>query len=188
MRTGFSAVRHRRKTPRKMLFCTYEVDWYWHTASHACIPADARALFNRGAIPISREKTDWSHADESHFPDAIRAVWAARTPDEAHAEETRNTVHLFYAMWLIAAKYCARDPKQTALPFAEMLGNLLSDTRRNVAGGAWMKPEPFAPLPTLADKVAALRTLAASMTALGYAPPDAANRLLAIVAAQTNDV
>ena len=158
----------------------YEVDWYWHTQTGAAIPSDARILFNR-SVPSGAAQASWKHTPESEYPDALRQAWATRTSGEARAEETRNTVHPFYAMWLISAKYTARDPEQTGLPFGEMLLNLLSDTRRNMDRGERVAPEPLAPAPTLAAKTAQLQTLADKMTALGYTPPAAAPRFLALI-------
>ena len=137
-------------------------------------------LFNRADVPVLAEKVKWRYTPEGEYPEAIRRVWAARTVEEARQEETRNTVHLFWAMWLISAKYCVRDAAQRETPFAVMLGNLLADTRRNTLGGEWVAPEPPAPAPTLAEKVAALRGLADAMAALGKAPPDAVPRFLAL--------
>ena len=62
-----------------------------------------------------------------------------------------------------------------------MLLNLLSDTRRNMDRGERVAPEPLAPAPTLAAKTAQLQTLADKMTALGYTPPAAAPRFLALI-------
>ncbi|MBC8137184.1 MAG: hypothetical protein H8F28_14990, partial [Fibrella sp.] len=160
----------------------YEVDWYWYPVAGATIPSDARVLFNRGAIPASGAKKKWEYTPESEYPDAIRRLWASRTPDEAHREETRNTVHLFWAMWLISAKYSARKPGGKELPFAPMLRNLLADTRRNVQGGEWVQPADANGAATLAEKASLLRTLAGEMTALGQAPPDAVPRFLTLIA------
>ena len=159
----------------------YEVDWYWYPATGATIPTDARILFNRGGVPVSDAKKRWDFTPESEYPDAIRRLWASRTPDEAHREETRNTIHLFWAMWLISAKYAARRPDETELPFAPMLRNLLADTRRNVHGGEWVRPTDANGAPTLAEKAALLRTLAGEMSALGQAPPDAVPRFLTLI-------
>lgn len=163
----------------------YEVDWYWHPATRATIPADARIMFNRGAILVSDAKQKWDYTPESEYPDAIRQLWASRTPDEAHREETRNTVHLFWAMWLISAKYSVRKPDEKELPFAPMLRNLLADTRRNINGGEWIKPTDENTATTLAAKVALLQTLADDMTILGQAPPDAVLRFLTLVELST---
>lgn len=159
----------------------YEVDWYWHRASDAVLPSDARVLFHRGAIPTGTTKQTWDFTPESEYPEAIRQLWASRTPEEAHREETRNTVHLFWAMGLISAKYSARDPLQTELPFAPMLRNLLADTRRNIHGGEWVPPTNDNAAPTLATKVAMLRRLMDEMITLGQLPPDAVRRFLSLI-------
>ena len=159
----------------------YEVDWYWHSKSEAqYIPSNARILFNRAQIPVGVEKQVWGFLDEFDWPPALVAARAARSRAETDAEELRNAVHFFWAMWLITAKYAARHPNQKTVGFAPLLQNGLKD----VAGKLNKPyPEPNLPenAPTLADKIGVLQTLKSAMASLGVAVPSVVERFLALI-------
>lgn len=146
----------------------YEVDWYWHARSRATIPKDTRLLFDRVGLPVSDQPTAWGYLSDDDIPPTLKRVWAARTEAQAWTEEARNTVSLFWAMLLIAAKHVARNPWGERLPFGGMLRNLLRDLRAHGGQpGAREVPDVEDPLqPDLAGKLALLRDLAKEMEAL----------------------
>ena len=149
----------------------YEVDWYWHTATGATLPMDARVLFNRANVPQSDKKITWQYTQEGDYPAALREALAKQSSAERHAESVRNTVHFFWAMWLISSKYVLRDGNQSETPFASLLEDTLADAHHCITGKPRVAPEPPAPAPTPVEKRVHLQRLADAMTALGFAPP-----------------
>ncbi len=137
----------------------YETDWYWHGASGATLPADTRVLFDHANLPRQSVPTEWGYTDA--VPAALQALLDARTDREKHADELRNVLSLFWAMWLISAKYIARDPEQEQVPFLPMLRDLLRSAQRQTGAAPRDKDgeEPARKRPL--DKLARLRALGA---------------------------
>ena len=143
----------------------YEVDWYWQAQATANLPSETRLLFDRAGIPISQQATAWAYTSE--VPPALADVLAARSPGEKQAEELRNQVSLFWAMWLITAKYVARNPNEERMGFLPMLYDLL----RNAGIQAGQieeatKSTELPPTPEPADKLKVLRQIAGKMETL----------------------
>lgn len=128
----------------------HQVDWYWVRQSGAQIPSKTRLLFDRSGLPRL--------ASPTHFAYAPVPEWPA-------AEVASQAVNMFWVMWLITAKYTAREPWADLFDLINSLPTSLQTVARFVETPLAGNVEEHAyPSPT--EKLRRLRELAAVMEAI----------------------
>lgn len=73
----------------------HAVDWTWSSSESTLIPTEAALIDNRANLEHSGEPMEFAYQP---------------IPERDRAEEVRQTLHGFWAMLLIVAKYAARNP------------------------------------------------------------------------------
>ena len=145
----------------------YEVDWYWRPESDAELPTETLLLFDKIGMPISEKPLPWRYLKV--FPPALIRAQEAISEAEKQADRGRNLVSLFWAMWMITARFVARNPDEERMGFVPFLRNLMRDCgvliglQENVPDA---KLENEVPTPDLASKIVRLRELGDEMQAL----------------------
>jgi hypothetical protein len=128
----------------------HQVDWYWVRQSGAQIPSETRLLFDRSGLPRLTSPTRFDYAP---------------VPERPPAEIASQAVNMFWVMWLITAKYTARDPWADPFDLINSLPVSLQTVARFVEMPLAINlDEPHYPSP--AAKLQRLRELAAVMEAL----------------------
>ena len=145
----------------------YEVDWYWRPETGAVLPSETIVLFDKIGLLPADVPLPWRYLET--FPPALVRAQEAMTEAEKFAEKGRNTVSLFWAMWMIAARGVARSPTAERLEYASFLCSLWRDAGGLIglsanALGADSEDDP--PAPTSAAKIARLRELGKDMETL----------------------
>ena len=87
----------------------HQIDWYWQPQSHACLPSDARVLFDRAGLPAQPPLT----ADQ-------------------RAQCVTQRILFFWAMLPIAAKKIARGNVWDAMQMSRMVANTLSEVQEQI--------------------------------------------------------
>ena len=156
----------------------YEVDWYFELCGpETKTPQQVRVLFDRIGLPQGDKPTPFNNSEPTQWDNEAEVN---RTLEQKKREETRNVTSVFWAMWLISARYIVRQRSDEPLFLGEMLRGLLQQTRQFAGDTGAVREQT--PLSFAApEKVRLLRQMAAEMealmprvTATGGAVPDAA--------------
>lgn len=145
----------------------HRVDWYWQAQSAACVPPDARLLFERVTLP----RCDTGPS----FPGI------QKPPQRSALEEIENTVHAFWSMLLIAAKYIARSLAEKQNGPLDLVLRLLAEVQTFLDASTTIGQdedirsvsEPVQQLDLLRTYVARMETMLPSVAARGVAIPEA---------------
>ncbi len=139
----------------------YEVDWYWRPRAEADLPSETLLLFDRIGLVQSEKPLPWRYLEK--FPPALVQALEARSEEQKRADETKNKVSLFWAMWMIAAKNAARNAQEPTLAFE---GFLLSLKREAAETIGITETDTETAAPNFALKLARLREIGARMETL----------------------
>jgi len=145
----------------------HQVDWYWQAQSAACVPPDAHLLLERVTLP---------HSDTGpSFPGT------QKPPQRSALEQITHTIHFFWAMLPIVAKYIARSPTEKQIELLDLVQHPLTevqtflDISASVAQDEDIRSvsEPVQKLDLLRAYVTKMETMLPSTAAHGVAIPEA---------------
>lgn len=121
----------------------HQIDWYWQPQSHACLPSDARVLFDRAGLPAQQPPTE-----------------------KQRAQCVTERILFFWAMLPIAAKKIARGNVLDALAMSRMVANTLSEIQEQLGEENSRTALETAPLSGQREQLERLRQMARQMEAL----------------------
>lgn len=151
----------------------YEFNWYWQPRTGATIPTgtvipseEARPvthiLLNRGGVPSSGEVLRCEY--NRNLPDVLRKRFEARTDEERGRDEFSGTIHQFWFMLLISARWIGGAPAEKEPRHLGHIAGLLGEVQKAV--GVKKAFPPNRAYSGTAAKLSVLREAASSMEAL----------------------
>ncbi len=129
----------------------HPIDWTWSSSATTRIPTGVTTLHNRGQLAESGEPMEFAYQS---------------VPERDRPEEIRQALHGFWSMLLVVAKYAARSPYETRMGLLQWTVPQLREAQQFAGFEPGPSFEQIAPHPEPADKMSALRTLAAEASAL----------------------
>ena len=129
----------------------HAVDWSWSSSATTQIPTGVRLLHNRAGLQESGEPMEFAYQP---------------VPERDRREEMRQALHGFWSMLLVGAKHAARNPYEDRMGLLQWTVPQLREAQlfAGVEPGLPFEDMPSHPAP--ADKISALRSLAAEASAL----------------------
>lgn len=149
----------------------HQVDWYWVRQASAQIPSETRLLFDRHGLPRLTTPTHFEYAP---------------VPERPAAEVASQAVNMFWVMWLITAKYTAREPWADPFELLKWLPRSLQtvaqfvDTPLTVSVDEHAYPSPAEKLQRLRELATVMATLMPKVVAKGGYIPEAVPAYAAI--------
>lgn len=135
----------------------HAVDWSWSSSATTLIPTGVTLFHNRAELTESGEPMEFRYQP---------------VPHRDRREVVRQSLHGFWSMLLVVAKYAARSPYAELMDLLKWTIPALRETQQ-FAGVDPVPPfETMALCPEPADKISVLRSLAAEASALTPALAD----------------